>query len=209
LTATAQPINTPTVRELLEEPLPDFLKGNLLVVTDRFGGSSIVVMSPDGAITQGLTGDNFYRLAFAREPFSPDRQERAVVAADASDVLQIWIEDQTTRELRPITHLARGLAYDPVWSPDGGRIAYVSREAGNDEIFIYDLGTETIQQVTTGGNAFVFKQRPTWSPDGSELAFKANDGTQNFQIWIVNADGSNLRNISASGSNDTDPVWVK
>lgn len=209
LTPTAQPSNTPTIRQMLQAPLPDFIKGKLLVVTDRFGGSSIAVMNPDGTITQGLTGDNFYRLAFAREPFSPDRQLRAVVAPDPSDVLQIWIEDQATHKLRPITHLARGIAYDPVWSPDGGRIAYVSRETGNDEIYIYDLGSETTRQVTTGGNAFIYKQRPTWSPDGTELAFKANDGTQNFQIWIMNADGSNLRNISRSTSNDTDPVWVK
>ncbi len=209
LTPTVQPTNTPTTRQLLQTPMPDFLKGNLLVVTDRFKDTSIVIMRPDGTITQGLTGSTFYQLAFTREPFSPDRQFRAVVAPDANGVLQIWIEDQRTGDLRPITHLARGLAYDPVWSPDGGRIAYVSRETGSDELFVFDLGTETTQQITQGGNPFIFKQRPTWSPDGTELAFKANDGTPNFQIWLVGADGSNLRNISQSTSNDADPVWVK
>lgn len=209
LTPTVHPTNTPTTLELLQTPVPEFLRGNLLVLTDRFSGNDIVVMQADGTLVQGLTGDTYYKLAAAREPFSPDRRQRVIVAPDASDVLQIWIQDEAAGTRRPITHLARGLAYDPVWSPDGSRIAYVSRETGNDEIFVYDLGTETSHAVTQGGNPFIYKQRPTWSPDSQTLAFKANDGTLNFQIWMVSVDGSNLRNVSQSGSNDFDPVWVK
>jgi hypothetical protein len=209
LTPTVRPTRTPSVADLLQTPVPDFLRGNLLVLTDRFKGNDIVVMRPDGTITQGLTGDEFYHLAFTREPFSPNRQMRAIVAPDSSDVLQIWMEDVNTNQRAPVTHLARGIAYDPVWSPEGGRIAFVSREAGNDELFIYNIGNETVTQITSGGNPFIYKQRPTWSPDGTEIAFKANDGSLNFQIWIVGADGSNLRNISQSTSNDSDPVWVK
>lgn len=209
LTPTVSPSRTPSISELLQTPVPDFLKGNILILTDRFNGNDIAVMKPDGTITQGLTGDEFYQLAFTREPFSPDRRFRAIVAPDSNDILQIWIEDQTTHERSLITHLARGIAYDAVWSPDGGSIAYVSRESGNDELYIYNLGNETSTQITHGGNPFIYKQRPSWSPDGTQLVFKANDGTLNFQIWLVNVDGSGLQNISQSTSNDYDPIWVK
>lgn len=209
LTPTVLPTKTPSVPELLETPVPAFLKGNLLIVTDRFNDSEVVVMRPDGTLTQGLTGNEFYTLALTREPFSPDRRQRAIVAPDSSGVLQIWIEDQATRQQSLLTHLARGISYDPVWSPDGGRIAYVSREAGSDEIFVIDLGSKNATQITHGGNPFIYKQKPTWSPDGTQIAFKANDGTLNFQIWVMNADGSELHNISQSESNDIDPVWVK
>ena len=209
LTPTVPPTNTPTIRELLAMPLPDFLRGNLLIVTDRFKGEHIAVMRPDGTLIQALTGRDYYRIASTRESYSPDRRYRALVAPDANGILQIWIQDQETNTRRPITSIARGIAYDPVWSPDGNKIAYVSREAGNDEIYVYDLGTETNTQLTRGGNAFVYKQRPTWSPDSSQIAFKANDGTLNFQIWIMNADGTNVRNVSNSTSNDLDPIWVK
>ncbi len=209
LTPTLRPSRTPSTADLLQTPVPSFLKNNLLVVTDRFKGDEIIVMRSDGTLVQGLTGSDFYVLAFTREPFSPDRTQRAIVAPDSSDILQIWIEDVNTGERALVTHLARGIAYDPVWSPDGGRIAYVSREAGNDEIFVYNIGSDTLTQLTRGGNPFIYKQKPTWSPDGTEIAFKANDGTLNFQIWIMGADGSNVRNISQSESNDLDPVWVK
>lgn len=209
LTPTIPPSRTPTIRELLVRPLPEFLRGNLLIVTDRFIDELIAVMRPDGTITQGLTGGELYRLAVVREQYSPDRSKLAIVAPDERGILQIWIEDADNSERARVTNLARGIAYDPVWSPDGGRIAYVSREFGNDEIFVYDIGTEVSTQITRGGNPLIYKQKPTWSPDGSEIAFKANDGTLNFQIWIMNADGSNARNISNSTSNDRDPIWVK
>ncbi|MCE7963504.1 MAG: hypothetical protein DYH05_13570, partial [Acidobacteria bacterium ACB1] len=169
-------------------------------------GRDIAVMRPDGALTQGLTGDEYYKFALAREPYSPDLRYRAVVAPDDREILQIWIQDESAGTLRLVTHLSRGIAYDPVWSPDGGKIAYVSRETGSDEIYIYDLGSDAHTQITRGGNPFIYKQRPTWSPDGSHLAFKSNDGTPNFQIWLVRADGSELQNLSHSASNDTDPV---
>lgn len=209
LTPTALPINTPTVLELASVPLPDYMLGNLLVRTDRFDSDMYVVMQPDGTITQALTGPLYYIYAAAREPFSPDRQERVVVAPDERDILQVWVENQDTLDKRVITTLSRGLAYDPVWSPDGSRIAYVNREFANDEIYVYDFGTGQSTQLTFGGNPFVYKQKPTWSPDSKQIAFKSNEGSLNFQIWVMNADGTNLHNISQSESIDVDPVWVK
>lgn len=210
LTPTAPRINTPTVRELLAVPVPEFLRGNLLVKSDRFLRDMVVVMQPDGSISQALTGELYYIYAAAPEPFSPNREERVVVAPDEREILQIWVENQNTFDKRKITSLSRGLAYDPVWSPDGSKIAYVSREFENDEIFVYDFATEQSTQITFGGNPFIYKQKPTWSPDSTQIAFKMNEGgTVNFQIWVMNADGTNLHNISASDSNDTDPVWVK
>jgi Tol biopolymer transport system component len=203
------PTNTPTIRQLLSTPVPDFIKGKLLVVTDRFIDTGIVVMQPDGTIIQGLTGDEFYNLAATREPFSPDRKLRAIVQADSNGTLQIWIQDETTNEQKLVTRLTHGISYDPVWSPDGTRIAFVSRETGADEIYVYDIGEQTSRQITHGGDPFIYKQRPTWSPDSTQIAFKANDGTLNFQIWVMNADGSDLHNISRSDSNDYDPIWVK
>jgi Tol biopolymer transport system component len=41
------------------------------------------------------------------------------------------------------------------------------------------------------------------------IAFKSNRDTGHFQIWVMNADGSDMHNISNSPYNDIDPVWVK
>ncbi len=155
-----------------------------------------------------------YNIASAREPLSPDHTRRVIVAPDSAGVLQIWIADLNNNILSQVTNLSAKAnyvpkAYDAVWSPDGSKIAYVSTETRTTEIFVYDLSNRTARQVTADNNPSVFNQRPTWSPDGSQIAYKSNRDVGYFQIWVMNADGSNAQNLSQSNSNDTDPVWVK
>lgn len=209
LTPTGIPTNTPTTRELLAKPLPDFLKGNLLVVTDRFKGKDIVVMRPDGAILQGLTGDEFYKLAQLREAYSPDRRRRVIYPTDSNGVQQIGIEDLQTRAVKLITRFNKGIAYDAAWAPDDSAIVFVATDIDNaDQIYLYDFGAEQITPIvrTPGGQPW-FK-RPTWSADSQQIAYWSSVTGQQ-QIWVMNRDGSNPRNISNSDSNDYDPVWVK
>ena len=42
---------------------------------------------------------------------------------------------------------------------------------------------------------------PVWSPDGSSIAFVSSKGLTGFDfgIWLVNPDGSNLRNLANAG----------
>lgn len=49
------------------------------------------------------------------------------------------------------------------------------------------------QRKLTNQNAF--EQHPTWSPDGSKIGFASKpDG--NFEIYVVNIDGSNLKRLT-------------
>jgi Tol biopolymer transport system component len=93
--------------------------------------------------------------------------------------------------------------------PDGKRIAYVSRESGFDNIFVYDIGEQTSRQLTHANDPFVFTQRPSWSPDSSKIIFKSNRDSGVFQIWTMNADGSDQHVPSPNSANDTDPIWIK
>lgn len=53
----------------------------------------------------------------------------------------------------------------PAWSPDGKRLAFVSDRTGKPELFVVDLKTDTLRQVTQGqGDALA----PAWRPGGEE-----------------------------------------
>ena len=48
---------------------------------------------------------------------------------------------------------------------------------------------------------------PVWSPDGTKIAFQSFRNGVNYQIYVMNADGSGQVNISNSTANDTQPSW--
>ncbi len=91
----------------------------------------------------------------------------------------------------------------PVWSPDGGRLAYVSFEKKKPVIYVHSLagGQRHIVANFKGSNS-----APAWSPDGRKLAVVlSKDG--NSQIYTVNADGSGLQRVTSSAGIDTEPRY--
>lgn len=209
LTPVATRIPKADPAQLLQTPLPKFIQNQILFFSTGYTLKTPLVMSPDGKLTLALTGPDLYNLAAVSESYSPDRTKQAVVEKDPNGMLQVWIADLTYGTRQLVSHNTKDIAFDPVWSPDGGRIAYVSRESGNDEIYVYDIGADSSQQLTFTEGQLLYNQHPTWSPDSSKIVFQSNRDIFRFQIWIMNADGSDQRVFYSSPYNDTAPLWVK
>jgi len=100
--------------------------------------------------------------------------------------------------------------YQPVWSPDGRRIAF-ARSLGDPQLshpVIFTMapdGTE-VRQISSadGGSDFW----PSWSPDGTQIVFAAIR-RENWGIWVVDADGSNENQIFGGVGTGyvNNPVW--
>lgn len=89
------------------------------------------------------------------------------------------------------------------WSPDQRRIAFV-RVAGGGRLHIMNAdgsGLRSLNALTVPDNA------PSWSPDGKRLAFTSwNDGRFRWDVHVMNADGTNRRNVTPGGG--AGPVWM-
>lgn len=96
--------------------------------------------------------------------------------------------------------------YDLAWSPDGTQIAYSSERDGNLEIYVQDLETGAIQRITNN-NARDFN--PHFSPDGTQILFHSDrDGGRGQQdLYLMNADGSNVRRITQLDGQERFPDW--
>ncbi|MGQ9625832.1 MAG: TolB family protein [Anaerolineae bacterium] len=95
--------------------------------------------------------------------------------------------------------------YDPAWSPNERRIAFVSERWGPGDIFtMASDGSKDVGLTRNQGT----NRHPTWSPDGGQIAFWS-DREGRKQIWVMNSDGTGQHNISQSTSNDWDPIWLK
>ena len=96
---------------------------------------------------------------------------------------------------------------DPMWSPDGRRLAYASRKDGNWEIYIYDvLAGETTRMTYNLG----FEAGPDWSPHGGEyLVYEGYQNETHLDIFFMRADGSEppQRLPGSSNAPDFSPAW--
>jgi TolB protein len=48
---------------------------------------------------------------------------------------------------------------------------------------------------------------PAPSPDGSKIAFMSSREGNNYEIWVMNADGSNPKRLTENNNNDGLPTW--
>ncbi len=109
------------------------------------------------------------------------------------------------RETRVVTQLTVGdySVSNPAFSPDGHYLAFSSARDGPVDLFIMNLETGEIRNLTKHPD---MDRQPTWSPDSSWIAFTTNrEG--NDEIYIMDLEGNNLRNISLHPGKDFMPAW--
>ena len=144
-----------------------------------------------------------------------DAQERIAFASDRDGrKLDIYVMDADGKNQQRLTeHL--GHDWDPSWSPDGKHIAYTSSEAKDIErkrpqIYVMDADGKNRRRLS---NRFIkdAEWQPSWSPDGKRIAYTSS-GNQDvagghWGIYVIDADGKNLRKLSNDAVNDQQPSW--
>ena len=91
------------------------------------------------------------------------------------------------------------------WRPDGTGIAFAGKTAEPEGTFdIYGTKLETdpeLRLIVTDGIL------PAWSPDGHLLAFTTFHRDGNMELYIVDRDGGNLRNLTRHEGYDARGTW--
>jgi Tol biopolymer transport system component len=100
---------------------------------------------------------------------------------------------------RRVSRLTRSRDDDgqPAWSPDGRRIAFVSRRDRNDEIYVMNAGGSHAVRLTSTPREDEFL--PRWSPSGEQLVFWSTAPGRADRIWTIGVDGTGRR-LVATGS---------
>jgi Tol biopolymer transport system component len=118
--------------------------------------------------------------AYVFPRLSPDG--RRVALGTAEQESQVWLYDLAREALTRFT-FEGNYNVDPVWTPDGKRIAFSSDKEGPPNIF-WQLadGSGGLERLTTGES----EESPgSWSPDGQLLAFMELPPTTGDEIWML------------------------
>ena len=169
--------------------LPD---GRIVAIASRGDGSA-------DSEQLVLVGDTLERIgpaaAQVRDPAVDPRGRWIVVAANLdghSDLYRVSLDGATTR----LTNDVQG-NFAP--ASLGESIVYVSSRDGDSEIYRDDKRLTAFHRDDW---------QPTPSPDGQSIAFLSDrDGTPH--IYVMNADGANLRRLTTQEREESEPVWSR
>jgi len=96
---------------------------------------------------------------------------------------------------RPRQVAAGGTEANPEASPDGQRVAFMSRRDGNWEVYVVRIDGSGLRRLTHDP---ANDGLPTWSPDGRHIAF-VSDRDGSWAVWVMEPDGSDQRRLFALG----------
>jgi dipeptidyl aminopeptidase/acylaminoacyl peptidase len=179
---------------------PDGTK--IIFVSEKDGVNWIYMMEADGTNQTPLAsfeGRSWLAL-------SPDGTRIAFPYELPGIGFEIYLMDIDGSNFTRLTYDISGMICCPEWSPDGSKIAIADAyfPFAGDIYLINPDGTGLM--ILPNSPYPVYDIYPAWSPDGTKIAFQSSSGGD-FDIYVMNVDGSGRKNLTNNSAKDTDADW--
>jgi Tol biopolymer transport system component len=196
---------------------------SIVLISSRHGGLQVHIFN----VTDRGSGSTMRQIRNGPDEddspaWSPDGKQIAFVSV-RNDISDIFVMNADGSNVRQVTREI-GQNIHPMWSPNGSRILFntthfsgpeqtrdkapddkrVIGERRDDSIDLATIRPDgaNLQRITYGGG-FTYA---SFSPDGRSILHRRQH-SEVSQIFLMNADGSNDRNLSGFASADGWPSW--
>ena len=96
--------------------------------------------------------------------------------------------------------------FGAVWSPNSSRMAYISYESGNPDIFVMNSDGTNKKRLT---NNSLRDEYPSWTKDGQYILFSSNrDVTLSSEIYIMRTEGQLQTPLTHYIADDIHPLFI-
>jgi Tol biopolymer transport system component len=158
----------------------------------------------DGRVHQMSSGEESY--------MTPDVSASGTVLVSRmrmqSDIWRFPVDGAPADNVRRATRITRqtGQVLTPTAGPGATEVAFLSDSGGHANLWVVNTASGEWRQVTHERDPNVAVGVPIWSPTDATIAFVYSRGNQGwtFGVWLVDPDGSNLRNVANPGLG---PAW--
>jgi Tol biopolymer transport system component len=179
--------------------------GNVIFSSNHAGTFSLWSVGPDGGELRWLGYEGAVKPSVARSG-------RGLVYERWRFNLDIWRVAAPGVDARPAEPWLTSsmIDTDPMYSPDGTRLAFVSLRSGSYELWVADAtGERPIQLTRFGAPAPAWRpsiHHPRWSRDAKEIVFATQIGPD-FDICSVDVASGRIRRLTDGGADHRYPTW--
>ena len=173
----------------------------LIFSSSMLGNPELFVTDTSGGKPKRLT---FSNGGSTSATWNPKTGQSIVFVSDRGGIPKLYMMNADGTNVNLIDLPDKGYVIDPAWSPNGQLLAFSWRRPdGNYDIYVMEPISQHIINLTPDAGSR--NERPSWAPDGRHIVFESTR-TGRRQIWTMLADGSQPRQLTMEGHNES-PNW--
>jgi TolB protein len=197
---TNRPVSWPRFKGTNASPSWSPDGSEIMFMSSMLGNPELFISDASGGRPKRLTYSNG---ANTSPSWNPKTGQQVAFVSDRGGIPQLYTMSSDGSNQTKVNLPDMGYVIDPAWSPNGQLLAFSWRRPnGNYDLYVMEIVSHQLVELTRDAGR---NERPSWAPDGRHLVFESTrTGTR--QIWSMIADGTEARQLTKQGQNES-PNW--